>query len=169
MNYSTDANGQKVMPARPCRCARFRWPFWVFLLLLSVRLMGGYSSSWSPTRYPRESRRHHSAYPAHLVPLNPRLQAIQPSPWRACSGEHASLDGTLVSPFHVLLLFPVAFRLLGKTLSTFLIHRKGGFLPHCHGRLYGRTTSGNRRPEDQLPGATIRKPTTEKPRSGSRW
>jgi len=36
------------------------------------------------------------------------------------------LDGTLVSPFHVMLLSLFTFRFAGKTLSTFLIRRKGG-------------------------------------------
>ena len=40
-----------------------------------------------PFFYSRESECHHRAHPIQLAPFDPRVQAIQLSPYRVCSGE----------------------------------------------------------------------------------
>lgn len=64
-----------------------------------------------PFFYPRESKCHHHSHPIQLAPFDPGVQAIQLSPYRACSGEPVYL---MESTFPFL-----ASRFVPLSLSTF--------------------------------------------------
>lgn len=105
------------------RCARRRRPVRVVAPDIS-----GYVS-WveiedrdQPFLYPRESECHHRSHPIQLAPFDSGVQAIQLSPYRACSEGTHLLDGARVSPLSHHALFPSVFRSLGKMLSSSHLH-----------------------------------------------
>ena len=92
------------------RCTRRRRPVRVV-----APDMSGYVS-WveiedrdQPFLYPRESECHHPSHPVQLAPFDLGVQAIQLSPYRACSGGTRRLDGASASPFSHHALSPLAF------------------------------------------------------------
>ena len=92
------------------RCVRRRRPVRVV-----TPDMSGYVS-WveiedrdQPFLYPRESECHHRSHPVQLAPFDLGVQAIQLSPYRACSGGTHQLDGASASPFSHHALSPLAF------------------------------------------------------------
>ena len=94
----------------PSRCARLRSLPSGLSSLTGCASPGRIVCPDPLTGQPGESGRRHPCPPGTLAPLNLRLQAIQLSPCRACSGEPSAWMVALVSPFHAMLFSPAAFR-----------------------------------------------------------
>ncbi len=135
-----DAFGLGQSPfSHSSRCARRRRPVRVV-----APVMSGYVSCVEiedrdqPFFYPRESECHHRSHPIQLAPFDSRVQAIQLSPYRACSGGTRPLDGADASPLIHHALFPSVFRPSGKMLSSSHLHwerRVASTVNECpHGR-----------------------------------
>jgi hypothetical protein len=122
------------------RCARCRRPVRVV-----TPDMSGYVSCVEmgdrdqPFLHPRESECHHRSHPIQLVPFDSRIQAVQLSPYRACSVGAHPFDGTGVSPFPHHALFSSAFQLLSKMLSSSHLHRERRFSSTGNECPHGRT------------------------------
>jgi hypothetical protein len=122
-----------------CRYARRRRPVQVVAPDMSGDV------SWveieerdQPFFYPRESECHHRSHPIQLAPFDPGVQAVQLSPYRACSGEPVCLMESTF-PFLTSRFVPLSLSIFGLDVEQFPSPQGTESYLHCNDCPYGRT------------------------------